>query len=138
MTNSRLQSIVKRIESLEEEQRALGADKGDLYAEAKGAGYNVKALRKLIRERKEDTAQKAEIEAAMDAYRVELGMVAASVARGEISERNAAKESGFSASAIHRAAASLKKDAVSEAPHDDAQTFDEIAGPLPPFLKRSA
>jgi uncharacterized protein (UPF0335 family) len=135
MTNARLQSIVDRIERLEEEQKALGSDKNDIYAEAKGAGYNVKALRRLIRERKEDAAAKAEIETAMDAYRVELGMVAVPVARGEKSIRQAAAESGFSKDSIHRATVALKEKPFT-ATVDDAHTFDEIAGPMPDHLKR--
>jgi uncharacterized protein (UPF0335 family) len=67
MTNSRLQSIVDRIERLEEERKALTGDIRDINAEAQGKGYHVKALRKILRERKEDTAERAEIEAAMDA-----------------------------------------------------------------------
>jgi uncharacterized protein (UPF0335 family) len=140
MTNSRLQSIVNRIESLEEERKGLGSDLRDVYAEAKSGGYNVKALRRLIRERKEDSAAKAEVEAAMDAYRIELGMVAASVANGEKSFRQASKESGFSVGAIHRATVPLKENAASGTStvplKEDAASGTEDNLDIPAFLVR--
>jgi uncharacterized protein (UPF0335 family) len=135
MTSSKLQSIVDRIERLEEEQKALGSDKSDLYAEAKSAGYNVKALRRLIRERKEDSAAKAEIEATMDAYRHELGMVAAAVQRGEMSLRKAEATSGFSKSSIHRELSHRTENPVSGTVTTTA-TGDDLT--LPPFLRREA
>lgn len=113
MTNSGLQPIVDSIERLEKEQKTLGADKRKAYVQAQSAGYNVKALRKLIRERKEDTADKAEIDAALNAYRVELGTVADAVSNGEMTIRQAEKTSGFSRSAIHREASHRKEHAFS-------------------------
>ena len=53
----RLRSIVDRIERLEEERKALGADIKDIYSEAKSAGFDVKALRQLIRIRKQEAAE---------------------------------------------------------------------------------
>jgi uncharacterized protein (UPF0335 family) len=140
MTNSRLQSIVNRIESLEGERKGLGSDIRDVYAEAKSGGYNVKALRRLIRERKEDGAAKAEIDAAMDAYRHELGIAAASVVRGEKTFREAAEESGFSVGAIHRATVPLKENAASGTStvplKDDAASGKEDNLDIPAFLVR--
>ena len=53
----RLRSLVERIERLEEERKALGSDIKDIYAEAKSAGFDVKALRQLIRIRKQEAAE---------------------------------------------------------------------------------
>ena len=52
----RLRSIVDRIERLEEERKALGADIKDIYMEAKSAGFDVKALRQLISIRKKEAS----------------------------------------------------------------------------------
>ena len=70
----RLRSIVERIERLEEERKALGADIKDIYAEAKSAGFDVKVLRQLIRIRKQEPAEVEEIESLLDVYRRALGM----------------------------------------------------------------
>ena len=113
MTVDKLKSIVDSIERLEKEQKTLGGHKRKAYVQAQSAGYNVKALRKLIRERKEDTADKAEIDAALNAYRVELGTVADTVSNGEMTIRQAEKASGFSRSAIHREVSHRKEHAFS-------------------------
>ena len=72
----RLRSIVDRIERLEEERKALGADIKDIYSEAKSAGFDVKTLRQLIRIRKQDAAEVEEMETLLDVYRRALGMLA--------------------------------------------------------------
>lgn len=69
----RLRSIVKRIERLNEERKALGADISDIYKEAKSAGFDGPALRALIRLRAEDAAKREEREAHLDVYRHALG-----------------------------------------------------------------
>lgn len=69
----RLRSIVERIERLEEERKALGADIKDIYTEAKSAGFDPKVLRQLIRERKQDAAEVEERESLLDVYRRALG-----------------------------------------------------------------
>lgn len=69
----RLRSIVDRIERLETERANLGSDIKDLYAEAKSAGYDVKALRIVIRQRKQDAADLEETETLVDIYRRALG-----------------------------------------------------------------
>ena len=70
----RLRGIVDRIERLEEERKALGADIRDIYSEAKSAGFDVKALRELIKIRKQDAARVEETETLLDVYRRALGM----------------------------------------------------------------
>ena len=70
----RLRGIVDRIERLNEERKALGADIKDIYQEAKSSGFDVKALRELIRFRKMRQAEADELEALVDTYRHALGM----------------------------------------------------------------
>ena len=52
VAGERLRSFVERIERLEEEKVALSADIREVYAEAKGAGFDIKVMRQLIRLRK--------------------------------------------------------------------------------------
>ncbi|OYW74747.1 MAG: hypothetical protein B7Z26_11275, partial [Asticcacaulis sp. 32-58-5] len=63
---SRLKTIVERIERLEEDKAALMADMKEVYLEAKGEGFDVKIIRKIIRLRKQDTAKRQEEEALLD------------------------------------------------------------------------
>ncbi len=74
--NAQLRSIVERIEHLESEKKDIADDIRDVYAEAKGNGYDVKALRAVIRLRKQDAAARAEHEALLDTYKLALGMLA--------------------------------------------------------------
>ena len=95
-----LKSTVNRIERLEEQQRGVLADKRRVYDEAKAAGYNVKALRKIIAQRREkDWAQ---IAADMHDYQIRLGMAVNDVA-DSATLRQAADRHGVSKSAVHRA-----------------------------------
>ncbi len=70
-----LKAIVERIEHLEEEKKALASDIRDVYAEAKGNGYDVTALRTVIRLRKQDKHERAEQEAILETYLHALGMI---------------------------------------------------------------
>lgn len=65
----RLRSIVERVEKLEEEKAALAADIRDVYAEAKGNGFDVKTLRQVVRLRKLDKPDRDEQEALLDLYK---------------------------------------------------------------------
>ena len=71
----RLKSFVERIEKLEEERRAIGGDVKDVYSEAKGVGYDVKTIRKIVSMRRMDAADRAEEETLLDVYKHALGMV---------------------------------------------------------------
>jgi uncharacterized protein (UPF0335 family) len=77
-TRQQLKSIVERIERLEEERKALGNDIKDIYSEAKATGFDTKALRKLIRIRKQDSNEYREEEALLETYMSALGMLPAS------------------------------------------------------------
>jgi uncharacterized protein (UPF0335 family) len=70
-----LKSIVERIERLEEEKQALSDDIKEVYAEAKGTGFDTKTLRQVVRLRKQDQAERMEHEALLDLYMHALGMV---------------------------------------------------------------
>ncbi|WP_312813005.1 DUF2312 domain-containing protein [Brevundimonas sp.] len=69
----RLRTIVERIERLEEDKKAVMEDMKEVFAEAKGEGYDVKVLRKVIRMRKQDKAKRQEEEAILDLYLSALG-----------------------------------------------------------------
>ena len=63
-----LKSIVERIERLEEEKKTIADDIKEVYAEAKGNGYDVKVLRKVVALRKRDLDERKEEEAILDLY----------------------------------------------------------------------
>jgi uncharacterized protein (UPF0335 family) len=70
-----LKAFIERIERLEEEKKALGDDIRDVYAEAKGTGFDVKALRTIVRMRKQDVNERKEQEALIETYLHALGML---------------------------------------------------------------
>jgi uncharacterized protein (UPF0335 family) len=70
-----LKAFVERIERLEEEKKAISDDIRDVYAEAKGNGYDVKAMRAVVRLRKQDKDERAEYEAVLETYMHALGMI---------------------------------------------------------------
>jgi uncharacterized protein (UPF0335 family) len=71
-----LKAFVERIERLEEEKKAIADDIRDVYAEAKGTGFDVKALRTIVRLRKQDADERKEHEAILETYMHALGMLA--------------------------------------------------------------
>ena len=68
-----LKSIVERIERLEEEKKTIADDIKEVYAEAKGNGYDVKVLRKVVALRKRDLDERKEEEAILDLYLQAVG-----------------------------------------------------------------
>jgi uncharacterized protein (UPF0335 family) len=69
-----LRAIIERIERLHEERKSLGDDLRDVYQEAKGTGFDTKAIKTLVRLRAMDQAQRQEEETILDLYKVALGM----------------------------------------------------------------
>lgn len=69
-----LESLVTRIEKLEEEKAGLASDIRDVYAEAKGTGFDTKTLRQVIRLRKLDNNEREELESLLDLYKKALKM----------------------------------------------------------------
>jgi uncharacterized protein (UPF0335 family) len=71
-----LKAFVERIERLEEEKKTLSDDIRDVYGEAKVNGFDVKALRAIVKMRKQDVNERKEQEAILETYMLALGMVA--------------------------------------------------------------
>ena len=70
-----LKAFVERIERLEEEKKAIADDIRDVYAEAKSNGFDLKALRTIVRLRKVDADERKEHEAILETYMHALGML---------------------------------------------------------------
>lgn len=69
-----LKQFVERIERLEEEKKAISDDIRDVYAELKGRGFDTKAVRQIVKIRKQDHAERKELEAILDLYMQALNM----------------------------------------------------------------
>jgi uncharacterized protein (UPF0335 family) len=70
-----LKAIIERVERLEEEKKTIADDIRDVYAEAKGNSFDTKALRTVVRLRKQDKQEREEQEAILDTYLQALGMI---------------------------------------------------------------
>jgi uncharacterized protein (UPF0335 family) len=70
-----LKAIVERIERLEEEKKTLSDDIREVYSEAKGNGFDVRAIRQVVRLRKQDAHERAEAETILETYLQALGML---------------------------------------------------------------
>ena len=70
-----LKAFVERVERLEEEKKTIADDIRDVYAEAKGNGFDVKALRTIVRLRKQDESERQEQETILETYMQALGML---------------------------------------------------------------
>ena len=75
VTADQLRSFIERIERLEEQKKALGEDIKEVYAEAKGEGFDTKVMRQVIRIRRMDEADLHEQEELIDVYKRALGML---------------------------------------------------------------
>ena len=69
-----LRAFIERVERLEEEKKALADDIKEVYAEAKGNGFDVKIMRKIVTIRRQDRDQRREEEQILDLYLAALGM----------------------------------------------------------------
>ena len=70
-----LQAFIERIERLEESKREIAGDIKEVYAEAKGTGYDTKTMRAIIKLRGMSADERAEQEAILDTYKAALGML---------------------------------------------------------------
>jgi uncharacterized protein (UPF0335 family) len=70
-----LKAFIERVERLDEEIKGLNDDKREVYAEARGNGYDVKALKTIVQMRRQDPDERVEREAILDTYLAALGMV---------------------------------------------------------------
>ena len=69
-----LRAFIERIEKLEEEKKAIADDIKDVYGEAKGTGYDIKVMRKIVSIRRQDRDKRREEEEILDLYMSALGM----------------------------------------------------------------
>jgi uncharacterized protein (UPF0335 family) len=69
-----LRQFIERIERMEEEGKAINADKADIYGEARGRGYSTKAIKTIVRLRAKDANQRLEEESILQTYMAALGM----------------------------------------------------------------
>ena len=74
IVGEQLKSFIERIERLEDEKRALSEDIKEVYAEAKGTGFDPKIMRQIIKIRKMDQEELDEEESLLDVYKCALGM----------------------------------------------------------------
>src|SRR5690554_1997656 len=77
VAQDQLRAFVERIERMQEEAEAIKADIREIYAEAKGNGFDVKIMRRVVNLRKQDANERLEQEAVLELYMSALGMVAA-------------------------------------------------------------
>ena len=82
----RLKSFIERIERLEEEKRVLGSDIKEVYAEAKGTGFEPKIMRQIIKIRRKDKEEVDEEESLLDLYKRALGMTPEAVIETQAAE----------------------------------------------------
>lgn len=75
LSKEQLKSIIERVERLEDEKKTITDDIRDIYAEAKGNGYEPKVLRKVVALRKQDPAERQEQRAILETYLHALGML---------------------------------------------------------------
>ena len=86
VAGAQLKSLIERIERLEDEKRALGEDIKEVYAEAKGTGFDAKIMRQLIKIRKMDKNEHDEQETLLDLYKRALGMLPEAETSAEAAE----------------------------------------------------
>ncbi len=70
-----LRLFIERIETLEEEKRGISDDIKDVYAEAKGTGYDPKIMRQIVRLRRMEANARAEADALLETYKTALGLI---------------------------------------------------------------
>jgi uncharacterized protein (UPF0335 family) len=74
IAGERLRQFIERIERLEEEKKGIQDDIKDIYAEAKGTGYDPKIIRRIVSLRKKDKEERQEEEELLELYKAALGM----------------------------------------------------------------
>ncbi|MCB1835386.1 MAG: DUF2312 domain-containing protein [Geminicoccaceae bacterium] len=75
VTGDRLKSFIERLETLEDEKRELGEQIKEVFAEAKGEGFDVKVMRQLLKLRKMKPHDRMEQEELLDVYKSAIGML---------------------------------------------------------------
>lgn len=77
VARDQLRAFIERIERLEEEKKTIADDIKDVYAEAKGTGFDTKILKKVVALRKKDAQERMEEDAILETYLAALGMIEA-------------------------------------------------------------
>ncbi|NOZ31647.1 MAG: DUF2312 domain-containing protein [Alphaproteobacteria bacterium] len=77
VAREQLRAFIERIERLEEEKKAITDDIREIYAEAKGSGFDAKVMRQVVALRKKDSVEREEQEAILELYKSALGMLPA-------------------------------------------------------------
>jgi len=75
IAREQLRAFIERIETLEAEKKSISDDIRDVYAEAKGGGFDPKAMREIVKLRKQEPHERSEQEAVLDLYKQALGML---------------------------------------------------------------
>lgn len=75
VTGDRLKSFIERLENLEEEKREVSEQIKDVFAEAKGEGFDIKIMRQLLKLRKLKPHDRTEQEELLDVYKAAIGMI---------------------------------------------------------------
>ncbi len=83
ISGEQLRQYVERIERLEEEKRDIADNIRDAFSEAKSNGFDVKAMRSLLKLRKMEESDRNEQEAVLDLYKAALGMIPEFESRNE-------------------------------------------------------
>jgi len=137
--NMRLKSFIERIERVTEERDALSGDIRDIYSEAKSVGYDVGTMRKVIRLRAMDAADRAEREALLETYLHALGMVdrIKTAVESGATYRAAAKAEGVSATKVHRLVTKTREKAEPRESKHDPETGEVIEKPAGPPGERA-
>jgi uncharacterized protein (UPF0335 family) len=76
LTKDQIRSIIERVERLNEEKKTISDDIADVFTEAKGNGFDVRALREIVRLRKMDAHERSERETILETYMQAMGMLA--------------------------------------------------------------
>ena len=88
-----LKAFIERLERLEEEKAGIADDIKEVFAEAKGRGFDTKAIRTILRIRKQDHAERQEQEAILELYMQALGMLADTPLGRAAADRDLGRES---------------------------------------------
>lgn len=119
-----LRSLIERVERLEEEKAGIAADIRDIFAEAKGRGFDQKTMKAIIRLRKMDAAEREEYEALLDIYKAALGMLDGTPL-GEAALRRLSKENDPKEDDAQEADTDEGKVSKAPEPQDAGPTIEE-------------
>ena len=75
VARDQLRAFIERIERMEEEKAAIGKDIKEIYAEAKGTGFETKIMRRIVNIRKQDANERLQQDALLELYMSALGMI---------------------------------------------------------------